>query len=328
MKHINKTKDLSGRLMDYYGNVIRNLHFNTQHDEIYYALYYVLSMKGKRVRPLLLLHANYLFGGNIEEALPAALAVEMFHNYSLVHDDIMDNAPLRRGMPTVHEKYGLGTAINTGDLLMIIAYQYLTQVKAGYLREVLNLYNDTSTKIMKGQYFDLEFEGQGVVNAEAYIKMIEMKTALLFAFCMKLGALLAGASQEDQNLMFQVGRNLGVCFQIKDDWLDVYGDQRTGKMKGGDIVQNKKTFLQVKAWQLANKEQKRELTSLKTVENDDEKIKETLKIYTDLHLDTYTEKLIETYYLEAMDRLGQIKVREENKYPMYDIVKSIYLRKF
>jgi geranylgeranyl diphosphate synthase type II len=322
-----KTDYLSQRLIDYYGDATNAMHFK-KHDVVYEAVYYVLSMKGKKVRPLLLLHANHLFGGEIEEALPAAIAIELFHNFTLVHDDIMDKAPIRRGIPTIHKKYGLGTAINTGDLLMIIAYQFLIQIKSEYLREAFKIYNDASSKIMEGQSMDLKFEILDEVSVEQYLNMIELKTAVLIAFCMKLGSLLAGASPESQELMYQFGKNLGICFQLKDDWLDVYGDHKTGKMVGGDILQNKKTFLYVNAWQLANSEQKRKLVSLKTAENDQIKISETIQIYDALNIGINTEKLIDEYYATAMKCLDAVHVAAEKKQALFDLIQRIYLREY
>jgi len=331
MKDINqieKLDNLSQKLIDYYSDATKTIKFNSNHDEVYYALYYMLSMKGKKIRPLLLLHANQLFGGRVEEALPAALAIELFHNFTLVHDDIMDQAAIRRGMPTVHKKYGLGTAINTGDLLMIVAYQYLNQINIEYLREALSLYNDTSTKIMEGQFLDLEFETCKVVSSEEYLKMIELKTSLLIAVSMKLGALLAGANPDEQALLFHFGKNLGICFQLKDDWLDVYGDHKIGKKIGGDILQNKKTYLYTKAWQLADSDQKRELVRLETMENDARKINDTIQIYDMLQIGMHTEKLIDKYYAATRSGLDTLNVAEKKKLPLYKLIEQIHLREF
>jgi geranylgeranyl diphosphate synthase type II len=328
MNNLNKQHNLSESLIQYYRDSTKDFQPNGNHDEVYSSFYYVLSMKSKKVRPLLLLHANQLFDGHLEEAIPAAITVELFHNFTLVHDDIMDNAPIRRGIPTVHVKYGLGTAINTGDLLMIMAYTHLTKINSVYLSEVFALYNHMSTKIMEGQSLDLKFEEYDTVRTEDYLIMIELKTSLLIAFSLKLGALLAGASANDQHLMSELGRNIGLCFQLRDDWLDVYGDAITGKKIGGDIVANKKTFLYIKAWQLADDEQKQELIRLKELENEQIKIEETIQIYNDLQIGELTEKLIDNYYTAAIECLNALSVSNKKKQPLNELIQGIYLREF
>jgi geranylgeranyl diphosphate synthase type II len=325
---MNNQDNLSNNLIEYYRESTKDLHFGSNHDGVYSSLYYVLSMRSKKVRPLLLLHANQLFDGTLDEALPAALAVELFHNFTLVHDDIMDKAPLRRGIPTVHVKYGLGTAINTGDLLMIMAYTHLTKISSVYLSEVFALYNHTSTKIMEGQSLDLKFEEYDTVSIEEYLKMIELKTSVLIAFSLKLGALLAGASANDQHLISELGRNIGLCFQLRDDWLDVYGDTKTGKKIGGDIVANKKTFLYIKAWQLTDDQQRQELIRLKELENEQIKIEETIQIYNDLQIGELTEKLIDNYYTAAIECLNALSVSNKKKQPLNELIQGIYLREF
>jgi geranylgeranyl diphosphate synthase type II len=328
MNKSERRDNLTDNLTQYYGNAVKTLQFNSNHDEVYYALHYVFSMKGKKIRPILLLHANQLFDGTIEEALPAALAIELFHNFTLVHDDIMDEAPIRRGMPTVHVKYGMGTAINTGDLLMIVAYKYLTQISSEYLREAIRMFNAASTKIMEGQCLDLDFENREIVSSREYLQMIELKTSLLIALCMKLGALLAGASPDDQELMYRLGKNIGLCYQLKDDWLDVYGGAGTGKKIGGDIIQNKKTYLYIKAWELADNEGKEKMVELRTLKNGQEKIKETIQIYDLLDIGTHTKNVIDKYYLAAIEYLDALMVEEEKKQPMYDLINRIHLREF
>lgn len=318
----------SGSLSQYYTDSTQDIYFSSDHEDIYSSLYYVLSMKGKKIRPLLVLHANQLFGGVLDEALPAAVAVELFHNFTLVHDDIMDEAPKRRGVPTVHKKYGLGTAINTGDLLMIMAYKHLTSINGAYLPEAFALYNQISTKIMEGQALDLAFEHRDTVSAEEYIKMIELKTSVLIAFCFQLGALIAGASSRDQELMYELGRNLGLCFQIKDDWLDTYGDQKTGKKVGGDIVANKKTFLYIQAWQLANEEQKKQLLHLRDIADDKTKIEQTMALFGVLQINEKVTQVIEEYYTSAIECLDNLTMAEEKKQPLRAFIKKIYLRDY
>lgn len=331
MTYMNQKQKLdivSEKLAQYYTDTTKNMQFNGNHDEVYYALHYVFSMKGKKLRPILLLHANQLFDGSLEEALPAALAMELFHNFTLVHDDIMDNASIRRGIPTVHVKYGLGTAINTGDLLMIVAYKYITQVRIEYFREAISMYNHISTRIMEGQYLDLDFENRYIISSEEYLNMIELKTSLLIAFCMRLGALLGGATVPEQELMFQLGKNIGLSFQLKDDWLDIYGDKRTGKTIGGDVIQNKKTYLYIKAWELADQKQKQRLKELRSIEDPQQKISGTLEIYDALQIGTLTDRLIDNYFISGMECLATLDVEEEKKKPMYDLIQRIHNREY
>jgi len=323
MNQFKKQNILSENLIQYYQESIDNIQFDGNSDGVFGSLHYVLSMKYTNVRPLLLLHANQLFDGQLEEAIPAAITVEMFHNFVLVHDDIMDNAPTRKEMSTVHVKYGLGTAINTGDLFMIMAYNYLTRINSEYFTEVVALYNETSTKILEGRSIELKFEEYDHVSVKDYLLMIEMKTSLLTAFSLKLGALLAGASPEDQSLMNELGRNIGLCLQLREDWHDVYGDSTEGKNIGGDIVANKKTILYLNARQLADDNQKKELSRLRGLGNEVEKIKETIRIYNDLQIGELTEKRIERYYTAAIECLDTLTISDKKKQPLYDIIQGI-----
>lgn len=325
---MNKQEDLTEKLTQYYSDALQSVSFNSDNDEVYYALRYVLSMKGKRLRPVLLLLVNQMFDGELDEAMPAALAVELFHSFTLVHDDIMDKAPVRRGMPTVHVKHGLGTAINTGDLLMIIANKYLSQVKGKLFLDVFRLYTEISVRIMEGQCMDLEYEDRDMISTEEYLSMIEQKTSLLIAFCMQVGSMLAGADEDEQALIFGLGIRLGMSFQLKDDWLDVYGGHKTGKKRGGDIVRNKKTFLYIRAWECASETLRGRLAELRTLRDEEKKISETIKIYDRLQIGAQTEELINDYYSQALGFLDRLEVSGERKGPVYDMLQRLHSREF
>jgi len=219
---------------------------------LYAPITYIMNLGGKRLRPALVLIASELFGGRIEDALPAALAIETFHNFTLIHDDIMDNAPLRRGKATVHEKWGVNNAILSGDVMMVEANKQLAMLDSRYLKEALNTFNATAQGVCEGQQLDMEFETRNDVGIEEYIDMIRLKTAVLVGGAMKLGAITAGAQDFDKDKIYEFGENLGVAFQLQDDILDVYGDpEKFGKLVGGDIIANKKTFLLLSLQQLA-----------------------------------------------------------------------------
>ena len=223
---------------------IGNLTYPKSPDLLYDPIKYIMGLQGKRIRPLLLLMAYQLFDDNVERALSPAIAIELFHNFTLLHDDIMDNAPLRRGNPTVHKKWNSNVAILSGDVMMIQAFQLLAKVDSNSLKEVLDVFNKVAIKVCEGQQWDMNFETQENVILAEYMKMIEYKTAVLVAASLQIGAFIAGASQEQQHHMYEFGINMGIAFQLKDDFLDVFGSPEAfGKQVGGDILANKKTFL-------------------------------------------------------------------------------------
>ena len=231
--------------------------------QLYEPISYILSLGGKRMRPALLLMACELFGGDVNKAIPPALAIEVFHNFTLMHDDIMDKAPLRRGKTTVHEKWNQNVAILSGDVMLIEGYKLMMQVENHLLRQVLDIFNETAVGVCEGQQIDMEFETQQNVRIDEYINMIRLKTAVVLGGALKIGALIGSASQKDADLLSNFGIQLGIAFQLQDDILDVYGDpEKFGKQVGGDIISNKKTYLLIKALELAQGDEADELNDL------------------------------------------------------------------
>ncbi|MDR0421767.1 MAG: polyprenyl synthetase family protein [Proteiniphilum sp.] len=290
---------------------------------------YVLSLGGKRLRPLLTLMAADLFGKNAEEVINAALAIELFHNFSLVHDDLMDNADLRRGYPTVHKKWSESSAILSGDVLVIEAYKYIARTPARVLPDVLDLFSNTAMEICKGQQYDMDFEQRFDVTEEEYIEMIRLKTAVLIGCALKIGAIIAGASAGDADLLYEFGINIGLAFQLKDDLLDVYGDPETfGKKIGGDILCNKKTFLLIKSLKNVDDEQRKELYKWLTATEYDPvaKIRFVKNIYAGLNLKFVVENLIEKYYLASLNCLSSINVPDDRKKDLIALSENLMYR--
>jgi geranylgeranyl diphosphate synthase type II len=266
---------------------------------LYDPVRYFLELDGKRIRPLLALIASDCFHGETRHALPAAAAVELFHNFSLIHDDIMDEAPLRRGRQTVHEKWNRNIAILSGDVLLVKAYQQIVLCKQ---QEVEKVFSQTAVEVCEGQQYDMDFEKQQQVHLSSYLDMIRLKTAVLLAASLQMGALCAGASQKHAAQFYTAGENLGMAFQLTDDYLDVFGDaSKTGKQQGGDIISNKKTWLLIKALELANPTQLIALETWIVREHFDpqEKVQEVRKIFSELNLAAMLEKEIEVYYSKA-----------------------------
>ena len=283
---------------------------------LYAPIIYSMSGGGKRLRPVLLLIANEAFGGNIDKAMPAALAVEVFHNFTLLHDDVMDNAEMRRGSLTVHKKWNENTAILSGDGMFVLAYQYLAKCNPIYLKQVLDLANDTFIGITDGQQFDMDFETRSDVSESEYIEMIRLKTSILLAACLKMGALLGGASEQDASLLYSFGEKLGLAFQLQDDLLDVYGDAKVfGKRIGGDIVCNKKTYMYINTCLLASEEEKGVLAKWAQYEGDDmdAKIEAVKAVYDSVGIKGKAEAKIEELFNEAMSLLNKVSVSEDRK---------------
>jgi len=277
---------------------------------------YILSIGGKRVRPLLTLLAADMFGGDLEIALEPALAVEIFHNFSLLHDDLMDHADLRRGMPTVHRKWNVNSAILSGDAMMIESYRHVSEVPSHLLPQVLDVFSNMAMDICKGQQYDMDFELRLDVTEADYLEMIRLKTAVLLGSALKIGAIVAKASPHDAGLLYDYGVHIGLAFQLKDDLLDVYGDPLTfGKKIGGDILANKKTFLLIQALRKADVVQRAALERWITATDydPDEKINFVKNIYDQLNLKTIAENLIEKYYLASLDLLSYVGVAEDRK---------------
>lgn len=293
---------------------ISQLQFNNPPKSLFDPIEYTLSLGGKRIRPSLVLMACNIYNENIENAIKPALGLEVFHNFTLLHDDLMDEADKRRNKPTVHKVWNANAAILSGDAMLIAAYQLIEQTEDKHLRQVLNLFSQTALEICCGQQYDMEFESRDDVKEEEYIEMIRLKTAVLLACSLKTGALLGGASQEDADNLYAYGINIGLAFQLQDDLLDVYGDTKTfGKNIGGDILCNKKTFILINALRLANEKQKETLSCWmeKKEFNAAEKIKTFTTIYNELGLKELTENKIESYYKEAQKNLNALQVSPE-----------------
>lgn len=275
---------------------------------LYEPIEYTLASGGKRLRPRLVLLAAEMFGGKEEKVLPAALAIEVFHNFTLLHDDVMDKADIRRGRPTVHVRWNDNTAILSGDQMVIEAYTLLSRVPADRLSETLRLFNKMATEICEGQQYDMEFEGREQVSIEEYMQMIRLKTSVLLATALQIGAYVAGANAAQQKALYEYGINIGLAFQIQDDILDVYGDPRTfGKAIGGDICCNKKTYMLLTALQRADDETRAELEQwLQTQDKSDEKIQAVTDIYTRTGVREVCETVMQLHTHEALSQLNAL----------------------
>ncbi|MES2375777.1 MAG: polyprenyl synthetase family protein [Bacteroidota bacterium] len=299
--------------------------------ELYEPIYYILSMGGKRMRPALLLMACDLFGGNVEKALPPALAIEVFHNFTLMHDDIMDNAPLRRGKVTVHEKWNQNAAILSGDVMLIEGYKLMMQVDDRLLRVILDIFNSTAVGVCEGQQLDMDFEVRNDVKIDEYIYMIRLKTAVVLGGALKIGSILGGADMKDAELIAEFGENLGLAFQLQDDILDIYGSpEKFGKQVGGDIISNKKTYLLIKALELANTDQKTELTKWINAGQFDqqEKVEAVTAIYNNVQVRQHAETTMHSYADKAFEALEKINLPEENKQYLRDFADSLMVREY
>lgn len=280
--------------------------------ELYEPMRYMLTMEGKRLRPILLLISCKAFGGKPKTALPVALAVEVFHSFTLMHDDITDNAPLRRNKPSVHVKWNSNIALLSGDAMMVKAYECIAKAPKVKLHTILNIFNDTALKVCEGQQMDMNFETQEKVSINDYLHMISLKTAALFAASLQMGALLGEASAKDAERMRSFGENIGMLFQLQDDILDVFGKkEKVGKQTGGDIIQNKKTFLLLKALELAKGKTLQELRSLlKGNITPEEKVKRVTAIYNELNVLQHANKQMELYLNAARKAVSSIKAPE------------------
>lgn len=283
---------------------------------LYEPITYLLDLGGKRIRPVLTLMTSEIFGGDYKGALDAALAVEIFHNFSLVHDDIMDDAPTRRGKSTVHEKWNINTGILSGDVMLIKAYQVLECYEGQLFKDLIHLFSKTAVAVCEGQQYDVDFENREDVALWEYLKMIEFKTAVLLAAAMKMGAMIAGAESNALETIYQFGKNLGIAFQLQDDYLDAFGDPKTfGKQIGGDIIENKKTFLYLQALELANSRQRLELEhlfSIKIKDNED-KIATVKDIFLTSGAAESTKIEIKRYTEKAFELLKDLEISEEHR---------------
>ena len=283
---------------------------------LYDPIHYILGLGGKRIRPVLTLMSAEIFDCSYKEALPAALAVEVFHNFSLIHDDIMDDAPLRRGNQTVHEKWDVNTGILSGDAMLILAYQYFEQYEPVVFRDLAKLFSKTALEVCEGQQWDVDFETRNEVTIAEYLKMIECKTAVLVAAAMKMGAIIAKTTIENADLIYEFGLNLGLAFQLQDDYLDAFGDPKTfGKQVGGDIIENKKTYLYIKALEFAAVEEASRLKQffLTQPEVVTEKIESVKTIFQTSGAADATKLAIQEFTFKAFDTLEKLSISEDKK---------------
>lgn len=310
-------------------DTISQIYYPKNPNGLYEPVKYTLSLGGKRIRPLLTLMGCELFGKNRKEAIAPATAIEIFHNFTLLHDDVMDKAELRRGKPTVHCVWNENTAILSGDVMQIMAYKELTKTPFPYLKETLELFSKMAAEICEGQQYDMEFENRQDVTVEDYMMMIRLKTAVLLGCALQIGATIADAPKHDAMLLYQFGDDLGLAFQLKDDYLDVYGDSRVfGKKIGGDILNNKKTFMLISALNKADKDTRTELDSWieKTDFNPEEKIAAVTRIYNRLGIDRLCENEMEKLYQSALKSLRQIGVSETQKEMLYYLAAQMMKR--
>lgn len=325
---MNTIKELQQLISDEINREIIELN-KTDPKNLYDPIGYTLSMGGKRLRPVMVLLACNLFTVKVAKALPAALAIEVFHNFTLLHDDIMDQADMRRNSPTVHKKYNTNIAILSGDAMSIMAYNYLQKSDTENMGSMIQLFTQTALEVCEGQQLDMDFETRMNVSIPEYLNMIRLKTAVLLACSLKMGALAANAPKKIANLLYAFGLDLGIAFQLQDDLLDVFADQeKFGKKIGGDIISNKKTFLLLKAFELSDQNTKKEL--LKWIGNskydDQEKIGAVKLIYSNLNIKEITERCIEDFYQSALNSLDEIDLPKENKAELLHLANIIMSR--
>ena len=308
-----KTADEILRMINEY---LDNLPYERRPRGLYDPIKYVLSIGGKRIRPTLMLLGYNLYKEDPERILPSAIALETYHNYTLLHDDLMDNADVRRGNPTVHKKWDTNTAILSGDSMLVLAYQRMAECPVEKLKPVLDLFTETALEIGEGQQYDMEFETRNDVHEDEYIEMIRLKTSVLLACALKMGAILADASEADAENLYKFGEQIGLAFQLQDDYLDVYGDPAVfGKAIGGDIMCNKKTYMLINAFNKATEEQRAELTRWVNAENPDpkEKIAAVTDLYNKIGIRQLAEAKIQHYFDESRKYLAAVDVPEERK---------------
>ena len=296
---------------------------------LYDPITYIMGLGGKRLRPALLMAAGELFGAKKEDLIQAAAAIELFHNFTLVHDDIMDEAPLRRGEETIHQKWDLNTGILSGDAMLIKSYQLFESYPAEVQVQLVQLFSKTALEVCEGQQYDVEFENQQNVELEQYIKMISYKTAVLIAAALKMGAIIANASEKEQNQLYAFGLNLGIAFQIQDDYLDAFADpEKFGKQVGGDIVENKKTILVIKALEFASENQKEKLRDLLATQSVDQNQKvETVKqLFVDTGSAAFTKAEVERFTKIAFASLAELHIANEKKKLLFDFAQELMVR--
>ena len=317
------------QLLDKVNAHIESLDYARQPMNLYEPVKYILSLGGKRIRPAMMLMAYNMFRDDVEKILDPALALEIYHNFTLLHDDLMDNADVRRGKPTVHKRWDANTAILSGDVMLTLADVYMSRVDDAYFREVMATFHTTSIEIAEGQQYDMDFETRNDVAEAEYIEMIRLKTSVLLACALKIGAILGGASKEDAEHLYRLGESIGLAFQLRDDYLDVYGDPKVfGKKVGGDILCNKKTYLYINALRLADQEQRAALDYWATATDivPEEKVAAVTAIYTALGLPEMSRNIEEQYYRRAQASLEALSVAEDKKQVLREFMAALMER--
>jgi geranylgeranyl diphosphate synthase type II len=317
-------EQLSSQFADYFNHP----HFPSTPASLYEPNEYFLKIGGKRVRPILCLMGNELFDDLKPDAWEVAAAIELLHNFTLIHDDIMDKAPLRRGMETVHKKFGESTAILAGDVMLVAAYDLINRIDVSVLHQILGLFNKTAREVCEGQQLDMDFEKQEMVSQEQYLNMIELKTSVLLAACLKMGAILGGAGERNQNLIYEFGKKLGLAFQVQDDYLDAFGDPaKFGKQVGGDIKSNKKTFLLIHAFETASATQQKELKKLLATDSPD-KVSKIVTLFQECKVDEWALKLKNQFLDEAFVHLEDVAVISRRKEALKELALFLVKREY
>ncbi|WP_409966012.1 (2E,6E)-farnesyl diphosphate synthase [Mycovorax composti] len=316
--------ELSKKFADYFSRS----HFPAQPATLYEPNNYFLSLGGKRLRPVLCLMGNELFGEIKADAWNVATAIELFHNFTLIHDDIMDKAPLRRGKPTVHHQYGESTAILAGDVMLVKAYDYINQLSPVYISRILHIFNKTAREVCEGQQLDMDFETRNDVSFDEYLHMITLKTSVLLAASLQMGGILGGADEQNLELLYQFGLKIGLAFQMQDDYLDAFGDpKKFGKQPGGDILANKKTFLLIKTLEIVNDTQRSELQHLLAT-NEADKVQRVLQLYNDCKIGEWAKEQKEVYLTQALTHIDEIPIAPERKQPLKDLAGLLVKRDY
>lgn len=319
----------TNELLEKINRHISELKFTRQPEGLYEPVSYVLSLGGKRIRPLLMLMAYNLYKEDVEQIFSPATGIEVYHNYTLLHDDLMDKAEMRRGKSTVHKVWNENAAILSGDAMLVLAYQFMAACPSASLKGVLDLFSMTALEICEGQQMDMEFESRKDVSEAEYLEMIRLKTSVLLACSLKIGAVLAGASQEDADRLYDFGINLGVAFQLKDDLLDVYGNPEVfGKNIGGDILYNKKTYLLIKAFERADEQQRRALSFWIDADTyvPEKKITAVTALYDEIGVKNLCESLMEEYTFRARAALLSVAVSDERKQALKELMEQLMFR--
>ena len=320
----------SAQILEKVEQALGSLPYERKPEGLYAPVRYVLSLGGKRIRPVLMLMGYNLYKDDVERIMMPALGLETYHNYTLLHDDLMDRADVRRGHATVHRKWNENAAILSGDSMLVLAYQRMAQCDAALLPQVMELFTETALEIGEGQQYDIEFETRNDVTEDEYIEMIRLKTSVLLACALKLRAMLAGAPKSDAEILYDFGEQIGLAFQLQDDYLDVYGDFKTfGKRIGGDILCNKKTYMLINAQLLANDSQRKELEHWLTAKDYDEedKIKSVTHLYDEIGIPQIARKKIEYYYSLAEQSLAKVNLPEEKKSLLWQYAQQMLNRK-